>query len=50
MLHQDPGADEYGRELQRSQLRYTCASEAAMTSLAENYVGLRLQETAVNRG
>jgi p-hydroxybenzoate 3-monooxygenase len=50
MLHQDPGADAYGRELQRSQLRYTCASEAAMTSLAENYVGLRLQETAMNHG
>ena len=50
MLHQDPGADEYGRELQRSQLRYTCSSEAAMTSLAENYVGLRLRETAVHHG
>ena len=50
MLHQDPGADAYGRELQRSQLRYTCASEAAMTSLAENYVGLRLHETAAHHG
>jgi p-hydroxybenzoate 3-monooxygenase len=50
MLHQDPGADEYARQLQRSQLRYTCSSEAAMTSLAENYVGLRLQETALVHG
>jgi p-hydroxybenzoate 3-monooxygenase len=50
MLHQDPGADDYARQLQRSQLRYTCSSEAAMTSLAENYVGLRLQETAVVHG
>jgi p-hydroxybenzoate 3-monooxygenase len=50
MLHQDPGADEYGRALQRSQLRYTCSSEAAMTSLAENYVGLRLRETAMHHG
>ena len=50
MLHQDPGADEYARQLQRSQLRYTCSSEAAMTSLAENYVGLRLQETALHHG
>jgi p-hydroxybenzoate 3-monooxygenase len=50
MLHQDPGADDYGRALQRSQLRYTCSSEAAMTSLAENYVGLRLRETAVHHG
>jgi p-hydroxybenzoate 3-monooxygenase len=50
MLHQDPGADDYGRQLQRSQLRYTCASDAAMTSLAENYVGLPLQETALVHG
>jgi p-hydroxybenzoate 3-monooxygenase len=50
MLHTDPGADDYGRQLQRSQLRYTCSSEAAMTSLAENYVGLRLRETAVRHG
>ncbi len=50
MLHQDPEADAYGRELQRSQLRYTCSSEAAMTSLAENYVGLRLAETALHHG
>jgi p-hydroxybenzoate 3-monooxygenase len=42
MLHQDPEADDYARQLQRSQLRYTCSSEAAMTSLAENYVGLPL--------
>jgi p-hydroxybenzoate 3-monooxygenase len=42
MLHQDPEADDYARQLQRSQLRYTCSSEAAMTSLAENYVGLAL--------
>jgi p-hydroxybenzoate 3-monooxygenase len=50
MLHQDPDADDYARQLQRSQLRYTCSSEAAMTSLAENYVGLRLQETALVHG
>jgi p-hydroxybenzoate 3-monooxygenase len=50
MLHQDPEADDYARQLQRSQLRYTCSSEAAMTSLAENYVGLRLQETALVHG
>jgi p-hydroxybenzoate 3-monooxygenase len=50
MLHQDPGADDYARQLQRSQLRYTCSSEAAMTSLSENYVGLRLQEAALHHG
>src|SRR5450432_748187 len=50
MPHQDPGADAYGRELRRSQLRGPCASDAARTSLAENYGGLRLQETAINHG
>jgi p-hydroxybenzoate 3-monooxygenase len=50
MLHQDPAADAYALQLQRSQLRYTCSSEAAMTSLAENYVGLRLHETAAHHG
>lgn len=40
MLHLDPNADEFGRRLQLSQLRYTASSTAAATSLAENYVGL----------
>ena len=40
MLHIDPRDDAYGRQLQRSQLRYLCGSVAAQTSLAENYVGL----------
>jgi p-hydroxybenzoate 3-monooxygenase len=40
MLHVDPGDDAYGAELARSQLRYVCASPAAATTLAENYVGL----------
>jgi p-hydroxybenzoate 3-monooxygenase len=39
MLHIDPHGDEYGRQLQRSQLDYVCSSVAAATSLAENYVG-----------
>jgi p-hydroxybenzoate 3-monooxygenase len=43
MLHSDPAADSYGRELQRSQLQYVCSSRAAATSLAENYVGLPLE-------
>jgi p-hydroxybenzoate 3-monooxygenase len=43
MLHSDPHADAYGRELQRSQLDYVCSSIAAATTLAENYVGLPLQ-------
>jgi p-hydroxybenzoate 3-monooxygenase len=40
MLHVDPGADAFQQGLQLSQLRYTVASRAAATSLAENYVGL----------
>jgi p-hydroxybenzoate 3-monooxygenase len=46
MLHLDPHDDSFGRELQRSQLRYVTTSEAAATSLAENYVGLPLVQTA----
>jgi p-hydroxybenzoate 3-monooxygenase len=42
MLHTNPGDDDYGRKLQRSQLEYVCGSRAAATSLAENYVGLPL--------
>jgi p-hydroxybenzoate 3-monooxygenase len=40
MLHRAPGADAFQQRLQLSQLRYTASSTAAMTSLAENYVGL----------
>ncbi|MEU8804235.1 4-hydroxybenzoate 3-monooxygenase [Spirillospora sp. NPDC048819] len=40
LLHVDPAASEYERRLQRSHLDYVVSSEAAATSLAENYVGL----------
>jgi p-hydroxybenzoate 3-monooxygenase len=40
MLHALPGADPFEQRLQLSQLRYVTSSEAAATSLAENYVGL----------
>ena len=40
MLHQFPDSDDFQRQLQLSQLRYTVSSTAAATSLAENYVGL----------
>ena len=40
MLHRDPAGDPFDHRLQLSQLRYTAASTAALTSLAENYVGL----------
>jgi p-hydroxybenzoate 3-monooxygenase len=39
MLHIDPHADEFGAELQLSQLRYVISSRAAATTLAENYTG-----------
>ncbi len=39
MLHRTPGADDMERQLQLSQLRYVVSSQAAATSLAENYTG-----------
>jgi len=39
MLHVDPDADEFGAQLQLSQLRYVTSSRAAATTLAENYTG-----------
>ena len=39
MLHLPPGEDAFGYRLRLSQLRYVTSSEAAATSLAENYVG-----------
>jgi p-hydroxybenzoate 3-monooxygenase len=40
LLHSFNHYDAYDRRLQESYLDYVCASEAASTSLAENYVGL----------
>ena len=40
LLHTFAGYDGYDRRLQRSHLEYVCSSQAAATSLAENYVGL----------
>jgi p-hydroxybenzoate 3-monooxygenase len=40
MLHRSEGDDAFQAGIQRSQLRYTVTSEAAATTLAENYVGL----------
>ncbi len=40
LLHTFDYYDAYDRRLQRSYLDYVCSSEAAATSLAENYVGL----------
>jgi p-hydroxybenzoate 3-monooxygenase len=43
MLHRYPGDDPYRVQMQLSQLRYTASSQAAATSLAENYVGLAIR-------
>ncbi len=40
LLHTFADHDAYDRRLQQSYLDYVCSSEAAATSLAENYVGL----------
>ncbi len=40
LLHVDPAATDFERRLQRSHLDYVASSEAAKTSLAENYTGL----------
>jgi p-hydroxybenzoate 3-monooxygenase len=40
LLHTFDSSDAYDRRLQRSYLDYVCSSDAASTSLAENYVGL----------
>jgi p-hydroxybenzoate 3-monooxygenase len=41
MLHRFPGADaDFEERLQRAQLEYVCRSEAAATTLAENYTGI----------
>jgi len=39
MLHLPPDEDPFGYRLRLSQLGYVTGSEAAATSLAENYVG-----------
>jgi p-hydroxybenzoate 3-monooxygenase len=43
LLHSFDHYDAYERRLQQSYLDYVCSSDAASTSLAENYVGLDRQ-------
>jgi p-hydroxybenzoate 3-monooxygenase len=42
MLHRSPGDGPFDRRRQLAELDYVTTSRAAMTSLAENYVGLPL--------
>jgi len=43
MLHRFPGENDFDRRRQLAELDYVTSSRAAMTSLAENYVGLELE-------
>jgi p-hydroxybenzoate 3-monooxygenase len=40
VLHRFPGTDGFSRKIQTAELDYLIGSQAAMTALAENYVGL----------
>lgn len=40
ILHRFPETGPFGQRMQEAELDYLCSSAAAMTSLAENYVGL----------
>ncbi len=40
LLHHFPGEDDFDRRIQKIELDYLFSSDAAMKSLAENYVGL----------
>jgi len=40
LLHRFPGDDGFGTRIQRAELDYLFSSRAAMTAVAENYVGL----------
>jgi p-hydroxybenzoate 3-monooxygenase len=43
MLHRDPNGAEFDYRRQLAELDYVTSSRAAMTSLAENYVGMALE-------
>ena len=42
LLHQFPERSGFDRRIQEAELQYLLSSRAALTSLAENYVGLPL--------
>ncbi len=44
MLHRFPDTGEFGQKIQETELAYLVGSEAASTSLAENYVGLPFED------
>ncbi len=42
LMHRFPNTEGFGQKIQEAELSYLMASEAARTSLAENYTGLKL--------
>jgi len=50
MLHLDPAATDFDQRRQIAELDYVTSSDAAMRSLAENYVGLPLEQDGAVRG
>jgi len=44
LMHRFPESGEFGQKIQEAELDYLVRSHAASTSLAENYVGLPLEE------
>ena len=44
LLHYFPENGEFGRRIQRAELEYLVSSPAALTALAENYVGLPIEK------
>jgi len=44
LMHRFPETGEFGQKIQEAELDYLVHSQAASTSLAENYVGLPLEE------
>jgi p-hydroxybenzoate 3-monooxygenase len=48
MLHLNPEDTPFDRRRQLAELDYVTSSEAAMRSLAENYVGLPFEPAVVN--
>jgi p-hydroxybenzoate 3-monooxygenase len=44
LLHRFPDTDDFGHKIQQAELDYLLSSTAAMTALAENYVGLPFED------
>src|SRR5207245_1520178 len=50
LLHRDPTGDPFDHKLRLAYLRYVVTSEAAATTLAENYVGFDPSSPSPLRG